>query len=74
MYFLFKNVPLADMLTDFETKFKTQNTYQVLKSLTYFADADEFSDPIVFDRKLTWEKFKTFISKTVNSFLTTPRQ
>jgi predicted nucleotidyltransferase component of viral defense system len=72
MYFLFKNIALADMLTDFETKFKTQNTYQVLKSLTYFADADEFSDPIVFDKKLTWEKIKTSISKTVNSFLTAP--
>jgi predicted nucleotidyltransferase component of viral defense system len=72
MYFLFKNIALADMLTDFETKFKTQNTYQVLKSLTYFADADEFSDPIVFDKKLNWEKIKTSISKTVNSFLTAP--
>jgi predicted nucleotidyltransferase component of viral defense system len=74
MYFLFKSITLADMLTDFETKFKTQNSYQVLKSLTYFADADEFSDPIVFDKKLTWDKVKTSISKTVNSFLTTPRQ
>jgi predicted nucleotidyltransferase component of viral defense system len=74
MHFLFKDIPLANMLTDFETKFKTQNTYQVLKSLTYFADADEFSDPIVFDKKLTWEKVKASIAKTVNSFLTAPPQ
>jgi predicted nucleotidyltransferase component of viral defense system len=70
MYFLFKRIPLAEMLPAFEEKFKTQNTYQVLKSLTYFADADEFSDPIVFDKKLTWEKIKTSISKTVDVFLT----
>jgi predicted nucleotidyltransferase component of viral defense system len=74
MYFLFKKIPLADMLTDFEEKFKTQNTYQVVKSLTYFTDADTFDDPIVFDKKLTWAKIKTSISKTVDAFLTTPPQ
>jgi predicted nucleotidyltransferase component of viral defense system len=72
MYFLFKSIPLAEMLPAFEEKFKTQNTYQVLKSLTYFADADEFSDPIVFDKKLTWEKIKRAISKTVDNFLINP--
>jgi predicted nucleotidyltransferase component of viral defense system len=74
MYFLFKKIPLADMLMAFEDKFKTQNTYQVVKSLTYFADADVFDDPIVFDTKLTWAKVKTSISKTVDAFLTAPPQ
>lgn len=74
MYFLFKKIPLGDMLTDFEKKFKTQNTYQVVKSLTYFIDADEFSDPIVFDKKLTWGKVKASISKLVDTFLTAPPQ
>jgi predicted nucleotidyltransferase component of viral defense system len=72
MYFLFKSISLAEMLPAFEEKFKTQNTYQVLKSLTYFADADGFSDPIVFDKKLTWEKIKQSISKTVDNFLINP--
>lgn len=74
MYFLFKKILLGDMLTDFEQKFKTQNTYQVVKSLTYFIDADEFSDPIVFDKKLTWGKVKASISRIVDAFLTTPPQ
>lgn len=74
MYFLLKKISLADMLRAFEMKFQTQNTYQVVKSLTYFADADEFSDPIVFDKKLTWSKIKASISKTVDTFLTTPPQ
>ncbi len=74
VYFLFKKIPLADMLRDFEVKFQTQNTYQVVKSLTYFADADEFNDPIVFDKNLTWSKIKASISKTVDTFLTTPPQ
>lgn len=62
------------MLTDYEVKFKTQNMYQVVKSLTYFTDADEFDDSIVFDKKLTWAKIKASISKTVDVFLTTPPQ
>ncbi len=70
MYFLFKQIPLSDMLTVFEEKFKTQNTFQVIKSLTYFTDADEFSDPIVFDKNLTWANVKKSISKTVDNFLT----
>ncbi len=74
MYFLFKRISLADMLAVYEDKFKTQNTYQVVKSLSYFTDADEFSDPIVFDKKLTWSKIKMSISKTIDTFLTTPPQ
>jgi predicted nucleotidyltransferase component of viral defense system len=74
MYFLFKKISLADMLDAYEIKFKTQNMYQVVKSLTYFTDAEEFDDPFVFDKKLTWEKVKTSISKTVDAFLTTPPQ
>jgi predicted nucleotidyltransferase component of viral defense system len=70
MYFLFKSLTLADMLTVFEEKFKTQNSYQVVKSLTYFADADVFNDPIVFDKKITWSKVKSSINKTVEKFLT----
>lgn len=59
-----------DIRTAYEEKFKTQNMYQVVKSLTYFADADEFTDPIVFDKNLTWAKIKTSISKTVDAYLT----
>ena len=58
------------MLNAYAEKFKIQNAFQVLKSLTYFADADEFSDPIVFDKKMTWQKIKTAISKTVDKYLT----
>jgi hypothetical protein len=74
MYFLFKKIPLGDMLKTYEIKFQTQNMYQVVKSLTYFADADEYDDPIVFDKKITWGKVKASISKTVDTFLTVPPQ
>ena len=58
------------MLNAYAEKFKIQNEFQVIKSLTYFADADEFSDPVVFDKKMTWQKIKTAISKTVDEYLT----
>ena len=57
------------MLTAYEEKFQTQNMYQVVKSITYFTDADEFADPKVFDKNLTWSKIKKSISKTVDSYL-----
>lgn len=70
IYFLFKKISLDNMLNAYEEKFKIQNAFQVLKSLTYFADADQFSDPVVFDKKVTWQKVKISISKTINDFLT----
>ena len=70
IYFLFKKISLDTMLNAYAEKFKIQNAFQVLKSLTYFADADEFSDPVVFDKKMTWQKIKTAISKTVDKYLT----
>ncbi len=70
IYYLFNHISLEEMLVAYEVKFKTQNMYQVVKSLTYFTDADEFTDPIVFDKNLTWSKIKKSISKTVDSYLT----
>ena len=70
IFFLFKKMGLDAMLNAYEEKFKIQNAFQVLKSLTYFADADEFADPVVFDKKMTWDKIKTSISKTVDEYLT----
>jgi predicted nucleotidyltransferase component of viral defense system len=70
IYFLLKKISLNDMLNLYEEKFQTQNTYQVVKSLTYFTDAEEFGDPIVFDNKVTWAKVKSSIIKSVDKFLT----
>ena len=53
-----------------QTRTIEPDTLGLLKSLTYFADADEFSDPVVFDKKVSWDKIKTSISKTVNDYLT----
>ena len=70
IYFLFKKINLDTMLNAYAEKFNIQNAFQVIKSLTYFADADEFSDPVVFDKKMTWQKIKMSISKTVDEYLT----
>ena len=69
IYYLFNYISLEEMLTAYEEKFQTQNMYQVVKSITYFTDADEFADPKVFDKNLTWSKIKKLISKTVDSYL-----
>lgn len=69
IYYLFNYISLEEMLTAYEEKFQTQNMYQVVKSITYFTDADELADPKVFDKNLTWSKIKKSISKTVDSYL-----
>jgi hypothetical protein len=37
----------------------------VLKSLTYFNDAEEQSDPIVFEKSLDWKSVKETIESEV---------
>jgi hypothetical protein len=39
--------------------------FHILKSLTYFDDAEQFTDPIVFDASVTWPKVKTTIREAV---------
>ena len=70
IYFLLKKITLDEMLTAYAAKFQIQNMFQVLKSLTYFADADEFNEPIVFDKRTNWEQIKKVISKAVDDYLT----
>jgi hypothetical protein len=65
IYFLLDLLPLPEMLRLFSEKFKQQEIFHVIKSLTYFEDAEQYADPIVFDTKITWEKVKSRVFKEV---------
>ncbi len=43
--------------------------FHIVKSLTYFEDAESFADPVVFDKKISWEKVKESISKQVKNLI-----
>ena len=56
---------LEEILKLYQQKFDHQTLFHVIKSLTYFEDAEEQPDPIVFDTKITWEKVKAETAKAV---------
>jgi hypothetical protein len=38
--------------------FKHSTSFHVIRSLTYFDDAEQTETPIVFDKKVTWAEVK----------------
>jgi len=71
IYFLLEHISMKDMLQLFMEKFKQHEIFHVVKSLSYFADAENYADPNVFDPLVTWTKVKTKIRKTVKKMATT---
>jgi hypothetical protein len=61
MYYLFQKFGLTEILTWYNLMFNHSTSFHVLRSLTYFEDAELTEEPIVFDKKLTWQKVKESI-------------
>lgn len=68
IYFLLKQHSLPEMLKLFSWKFPNINQFHLLKSLTYFNDAEEETNPIILD-KTTWQQVKDTIQTEVTSIL-----
>lgn len=65
IYFLLQIMSLDGIIRLFREKFKQFEIFHVIKSLTYFEDAENNADPVVFNQKITWQKVKTEIMRTV---------
>ncbi len=70
IYFLMQRHSLSQLIGFFEEKYKNirYNKLHILKSLIYFADANDNPDPLMlvdFD----WEKIKTFLEQEVRMIL-----
>ncbi len=65
IYFLLQEHTLQSLLNWFEEKFPNWNLLLVLKSLTYFEDAEQTEQPVVIGKKVSWGKVKQVISKAV---------
>lgn len=65
IYFLLEHLSLETMLDLFQQKFKLYEIFHIIKSLTYFEDAESFADPVVFDKSVSWQKVKTLIQESV---------
>lgn len=68
-YYLLKYFSLIEMLAFYEQKYNVQKSeYLILKSLVYFADAENDPMPIMSDKKIKWTAVKKEIIKQVKSF------
>ncbi len=67
LFFLLKEYGLAEMLNMFTRKFPETNLLQVLKSLTYFEDAEDEPDPVTFEAS-SWNQVKQQLISSVKDF------
>lgn len=67
LYFLLEKMTLQEMLNLHHEKFKLSTTFHIVKSLTYFEDAEEDDPPVLIKRKVTWPQVKRRILEAVAS-------
>jgi hypothetical protein len=69
IFFLLKKFSLSDMLGYYNSKFHDASDMLVLKSLTYFEDAEAEEEPRML-YPLDWEEVKKEIASVVRNYLT----
>ncbi len=68
IFILLKNFSLAEMLSYYDQKFQSDNSYMALRSLQYFEDAEKDAPPELLQTFPPWDDIKKFLIKTVNDF------
>ncbi len=67
LYFLLQKYSLKELLDLYAQKYDHQTIFHVIRSLSYFLDAESDPEPMVFDKKVTWAKVKKLIGKQVQT-------
>jgi len=67
LYFLLKKYKLSFLLEFYNEKYKHQTLFHVIRSISYFKDAENDPEPLVFDKKITWVKVKKLISQEIQN-------
>lgn len=60
IWYLLRNFTLEEMLTSYTNKYADGSTFMVIKSLTYFEDAENEPEPYMFE-PIDWETIKSDI-------------
>ena len=68
LYFLLQQYTLREMLSFYEQKYPDGSSFLVLKSLTYFDDANQDQYPQML-QQVNWEVIKKTITSAVDEFL-----
>ena len=69
LYCLLKKYTLKQILAFYSAKYSDSSIFMVLKSLTYFEDAEADILPNILDNKIIWEDVKKTILKEVGLFV-----
>jgi len=68
LYFLLQEISLKEMLGLYLKKYYDGSEFLVLKSLSYFADADT-DEKLLMLKQVSWEKIKNFIKIKVEEYV-----
>ncbi|MFN0036923.1 MAG: hypothetical protein ACKVUS_17845 [Saprospiraceae bacterium] len=68
LYFLLQEFTLAEMLGFYTQKFRIQEHFHVLRSLTYFDDAEAEVEPKIL-KPVSWSQVKAAIEKSVRKYV-----
>lgn len=66
LYFLLKKNSLSEMLDLYQAKYQHITLFHVIKSITYFHEAETEPDPVIIDKKESWIKVKSKLTEAVN--------
>ncbi len=68
LFFLLQDYTLKQALDFYTQKYHDGSKFLVLKSLSYFEDAEQEEEPIMLTL-ISWEKIKDFIKKSLQNYL-----
>jgi predicted nucleotidyltransferase component of viral defense system len=68
LFFLLQHYSIDELFSFYSEKYPHQTTFHVIRSLSYFEDAEIQPNPIVFDKTITWEIVKQKIISTIQGF------
>ncbi len=68
IYFSLEKYSLSEMLDLFKQKFEIENLFHVIKSLTYFSDAENEPEPFLL-KDAKWDEVKSTLVKEANLIL-----
>ncbi len=68
MYFLLRRHSFAQLCNWYKAKFQTNNLFMLLKSITYFDDAELTETPVLLADKVSWEVVKETILHEVATY------
>jgi hypothetical protein len=69
LYFILQHFTLKEVLDWYSEMYKHQTLFHILKSLTYFEDAEDNALPIIFDEKISWALVKQQIAVHVKTII-----